>query len=62
VRKIRDLNVKKGEYICIFRLRILENAEMGVRIKAKYLTEDRRPQDPVSISLRTYMKFVTQEK
>jgi hypothetical protein len=35
---------------------------MGVHIKVKYLTEDRRPQNPGSMSLRPSVKFVTQEK
>jgi hypothetical protein len=55
LRKIRDLNAKKGEYMCIFRVRIVENVEMGVHIKVKYLTVDRSPQDPSSMMGRTYV-------
>jgi len=32
--------------MCVFRVRILENVEMGVHINVNYLTVDRSPQDP----------------
>ena len=47
--------------MCIFRVRILENVEMGLHINVKYLTVDRSPQDLGGMSGRTDLKFVTQE-
>jgi hypothetical protein len=47
--------------MCIFRVWILENVEMGVHIKVKYLTVDRSLQEPSRMSGRTDVKFVTQE-
>ena len=47
--------------MCIFRVRILENVEIGVHINVKYLTVDRSAQEPGGISGRTDVKFVTQE-
>ena len=47
--------------MCIFRVRILENVEMGVYINVKYLTVDRSRQDPGRMSGRTDVKFVTKD-
>jgi hypothetical protein len=34
----------------VFRVRILEKVEMGVRMNVNYLTVDRSPQDPGSMT------------
>jgi hypothetical protein len=47
--------------MCIFRVRILENMEMGVHIKVINMTVDCSPQDPSSMLGKTYVKFVPQE-